>query len=202
LVRNANENAEPLATAPLASARTVKLQPGCFSPNVLDVSNQLSCVITRISATPWPWFRLSVRPRLIVEEVFKALQTAILAAEHEKLRRSIPGVRQLLESCGSVAKEMLPRSTVHCLLKAQRLPRSLFRQRSRRTSRLCGRVCGCHLVRRRHAQPLGAHEPFTSLGAKPRTKCMCSVPCDYIPARSYVLFLARQALEELRGAGG
>jgi putative transposase len=52
-----------------------------------------------------------------------ALQEAILAAKRANPRRSIRGIRRLLESQGTVAKGALPRSTIHRLLQAHGLSR-------------------------------------------------------------------------------
>jgi transposase InsO family protein len=52
------------------------------------------------------------------------VQAAILAAKRENPRRSIRGIRRLLESRGTVAKETLSRSAIHRLLQAQGLSRS------------------------------------------------------------------------------
>ncbi len=49
------------------------------------------------------------------------VQAAILAAKRENPRRSIRGIRRLLEQRGTVAKEELSRSSIHRLLKAHGL---------------------------------------------------------------------------------
>jgi transposase InsO family protein len=51
------------------------------------------------------------------------VQAAILTAKRENPRRSIRGIRRLLESRGTVAKDELSRSTIHRLLQAQGLSR-------------------------------------------------------------------------------
>ena len=51
------------------------------------------------------------------------VQAAILAAKRENPRRSIRGIRRLLESRGTVAKGTLSRSAIHRLLQAQGLSR-------------------------------------------------------------------------------
>ena len=52
-----------------------------------------------------------------------AIQAAILAAKRENPRRSINQIRRLLEERGTVAKDALPRSSVHRLLKIHGLSR-------------------------------------------------------------------------------
>jgi len=52
------------------------------------------------------------------------VQAAILVAKRENPRRSIRGIRRLLESRGTVAKDTLSRSAIHRLLQAQGLSRS------------------------------------------------------------------------------
>jgi len=52
------------------------------------------------------------------------IQAAILAAKRENPRRSINQIRRLLEQRGTVAKDALPRSSVHRLLKHHGLSRS------------------------------------------------------------------------------
>jgi len=51
------------------------------------------------------------------------VQEAILAAKRENPRRSIRGIRRLLEQRGTVAKDELSRSSIHRLLKAHGLSR-------------------------------------------------------------------------------
>ena len=51
------------------------------------------------------------------------LQEAILAAKRENPRRSIRGIRRLLERRGTVAKDELSRSAIHRLLQAHGLSR-------------------------------------------------------------------------------
>ncbi len=51
------------------------------------------------------------------------VQEAILAAKRENPRRSIRGIRRLLEARGTVAKDELSRSAIHRLLKAHGLSR-------------------------------------------------------------------------------
>jgi putative transposase len=51
------------------------------------------------------------------------LQEAILAAKRENPRRSIRGIRRLLERRGTVAKDVLSRSAIHRLLQAHGLSR-------------------------------------------------------------------------------
>ena len=51
------------------------------------------------------------------------IQAAIIAAKRENPRRSIRGIRRLLESRGTVAKDSLSRSAIHRLLQAQGLSR-------------------------------------------------------------------------------
>lgn len=51
------------------------------------------------------------------------VQAAILAAKRENPRRSIRGIRRLLEQRGTVAKDALSRSAIHRLLKAHGLSR-------------------------------------------------------------------------------
>ncbi len=51
------------------------------------------------------------------------VQAAVLAAKRENPRRSINQIRRLLEQRGSVAKDALPRSSVHRLLKSHGLSR-------------------------------------------------------------------------------
>jgi len=52
------------------------------------------------------------------------VQAAILAAKRDNPRRSIRGIRRLLESRGTVAKDVLSRSAIHRLLQAHGLSRS------------------------------------------------------------------------------
>ena len=52
------------------------------------------------------------------------VQAAIIAAKRENPRRSIRGIRRLLESRGTVAKDSLSRSAIHRLLQAHGLSRS------------------------------------------------------------------------------
>jgi putative transposase len=101
---------------------------------VLELRIIFDCAEDQLCAAAHNWYyawrrggidALAPRPRADrgQSKLPPEVQAAILAAKRENPRRSINQIRRLLEQRGTVAKDALPRSSVHRLLKSHGLSR-------------------------------------------------------------------------------